>query len=367
MCYKAAFAIKVWFFLIVSFLCFFPFKLWSQVSGVCSNCHTMHYSQTPWPSEWPTRSPSGPFRALTVGDCIGCHSGSAPIKTIGPSGEQSTIPVVNMTTAPLGTGAGKSLAGGNFYWVTQAGGDPYGHNVVGIAAPDATIGLTPPGWDPTATASNSFGQIAGGAASWTSQLTCAGTYGCHGKHVNDLNGDGVTDNFEAIYGAHHEDDSVIDGSTVGKSYRFLAGILGIEDNDWEYTASATDHNEYKGVNGNSGYTDMSTISYLCAECHGYYHSQAGSHPVWLRHPTDFALPNSGEYAAVYGTSYDPVVPLGEDDLSLGVQSTVNSSGNIVMCISCHRAHGSEFFKAMRWDYKGSVYGDKCSVCHTEKN
>ncbi|CAD7770667.1 hypothetical protein DMNBHIDG_00222 [Candidatus Methanoperedenaceae archaeon GB37] len=30
----------------------------AKVSGVCSNCHTMHYSQSPWPSEW------GYWRAL---------------------------------------------------------------------------------------------------------------------------------------------------------------------------------------------------------------------------------------------------------------------------------------------------------------
>ncbi len=37
-------------------------------------------------------------------------------------------------------------------------------------------------------------------------------------------------------GAHHKDDSGgITGASVGLSYRFLKGILGKEDTDWEHT------------------------------------------------------------------------------------------------------------------------------------
>ncbi|CAD7773786.1 hypothetical protein DMNBHIDG_00815 [Candidatus Methanoperedenaceae archaeon GB37] len=108
-----------------------------------------------------------------------------------------------------------------------------------------------------------------------------------------------TTNAAAIAGAHHGDDSCLkpgsvdqsaQGADITTSYRWLGGIEGIEDPDWEWTATdgTTDHNQYKGVNGNSSYGDKTTISYLCAQCHGYFHSDIGS---WTRHPTDIVLPS----------------------------------------------------------------------------
>ena len=83
----------------------------------------MHFSQTPWPTEW---GASGPNAALLVNDCVGCHSGAAALK-----GTSNEIPVVLRTVAPTGTGVGKSLAGGDFYWV-DAGNSTKGHDVVDL-------------------------------------------------------------------------------------------------------------------------------------------------------------------------------------------------------------------------------------------
>ena len=266
----------------------------AKVSGPCVDCHSMHWSQTPWPTGWGS---SGPNEALLVNDCVGCHSGASALK-----GTSNEIPVVLRTTDPGGTGPGKSLAGGDFYWVAQ-GADTKGHNVDGVASVDGNLSYDPPGWDASATAGNTFGQVTGGNnPNWGSnQLTCAGMYGCHGKHTE-------TTNAGAIRGAHHGDDSCLhvpnvdeskQGQSVVTSYRWCGGIHGIEDSDWEWTASdgTTDHNQYKGVNGNSSYGDKTTISYLCAECHGQFHSSIGSASPWLRHPTDIVLPSdtSKEY------------------------------------------------------------------------
>jgi len=367
----------------------------AKVSGPCADCHTMHYSQTPWNSNWPSSTPSGasgPFRALTASDCVGCHSGTAPRR-----GTNNEIPVVNMTTTPSGTGPGKSLAGGNFYWVaTNGDNDPTkGHNVKYLAAVDSNLSYTPPGWDPNATSGGSFGQVAGGASTWGSnQLTCAGTYGCHGNHS-------YSDDFTAIYGSHHTDDSMLKASTlnesnqgtsVGTSYRFLAGIHGVEDTDWEYTASSgsTDHNEYKGVSQNSSYADKTTISYLCAECHGYFHSEIGyqasgsspsGHGPWLRHPTDIILPAAGEYQYYNGnttgggnpSNYSIVAPVGMATLASRSTATPGTDDAIVLCISCHRAHGSEYPDLLRWDYSNTCSAGTdnsacgCFICHTQKD
>jgi len=321
----------------------------------CVDCHTMHNSQNNSPVV-----ASGAQSALLNNTCIGCHAGG---NTSG-----SDYPYVfNSTGATYGT---NTLAGGNFYWVTQTGGDTRGHNVEGIVAIDGTMDPpTPPGFS---TAFSLNGTISGGGWGASERLTCAGTNGCHGRHNN---GAEITNMVTAVKGGHHGDDSNIDGSSVAKSYRFLYGIVGIEDSDWELTAvdNSTDHNQYHGIDGG---TDASTISYLCAECHGTYHSDKGTASPWLRHPTDFDMGNvtSKEYGNYNGGTsasapYSVIAPVASDQSTVtGVQQTVfdNADDAIVTCISCHRAHGSPYYKLMRWDYAGGTGGD-CTICHTSKN
>jgi predicted CXXCH cytochrome family protein len=153
----------------------------------------------------------------------------------------------------------------------------------------------------------------------------------------------------------------------------LVGIAGYEDSDWEYRPTSTSHNQYKGVDNPGQITDTSTISYLCAECHGTFHQNVGTGSPWLRHPVDYALSNTAlnseyrDYGGV-GHSYLPATPLAASDIS-SVVSTINftSSDSIVSCLSCHRAHGSPYYKAMRWGYAESSDGGLCSNCHTSKD
>jgi len=344
----------------------------AKVTGPCADCHTMHYSQGGNANNYPS---GGPFPSLTIGDCIGCHAGNTPIK-----GTNDEIPVVLRNTEPTGTGPNKSLAGGDFYWVGQ-GDDAKGHNVVGISGEDQ-MGRTPPGWDPTDNAAKAYGVVANGEAVWSKQLTCAGTYGCHGYHDEE-------NDYRAIKGAHHGNDDCLkadtldvseQGTSTATSYRFLYGIKGIEDKDWEYTAQdgSTDHNQYYGVNGNTNQT-APTVSFLCAECHGDFHADIQDGNVWIRHPTDIVLPAKGEYEKYNGGTgsanpYSVLAPVGSD-LSTGVRDTINpgSADAIVLCVSCHRAHGSEYDDILRWNYTGECeagQGDMtkcgCKVCHTEK-
>jgi len=346
-------------------MCLFYGHALARVKGLCSNCHTMHYSQNgEILSKW---GQSGPYEALLVNDCVGCHTGTN-------DGTNQT-PYVFSTVAPTygSTGTeGNCLAGGNFYWVSQAGGDALGHNVKGLASADTLS--APPGF--SATYPDREGNTVGGGT-WPSgqQVTCAGTYGCHGHH-------NIDDAVKAIYGGHHAVGSTIDGSSVGKSYRFLIGILGLEDPDWEYQPTSTAHNQYYGVDRGSVPNDQ-TIGYLCAECHGNFHSisGAGSSSPWLRHPTDFDLGSAtgseykyynGNTGGGSGATYSVVAPVASTSLT-GVLSTVDpntADGTaIVTCISCHRAHGSSYFKLMRWDYKSwpATGTNGCNVCHTEKD
>ncbi len=344
----------------------FPSPLFAGTSGTCSNCHTMHNSQN---GSSVTGGAPNDYLLIT---CIACHTGSTG--WVNSSG----APIIMHTSDPGGQGGNKTLAGGDYYWVATGYGEDNtkGHNVDGITgSEDQNIGFEPPGWDPNATPGFlNDGQIADG--NWGSnRLTCAGKYGCHGNHVNDSP-------FESIRGAHHSNvgGQLTGPTTIGNSYRFLGGIEGYEDNDWQWTENSIDHNEYKGVNdvdgrrydtGSTQYNDKSTISYLCAECHGNFHSRISNDDTgvgpWRRHPTDVALPAGGEYIAY--TTFDPAVPVGR--ASIPGSSGDGMSDAIVICLSCHRAHGSDQPDLLRFNYDNMISGSSntggCFTCHSSKN
>jgi hypothetical protein len=355
------------------------------ITGQCSNCHTMHNSQDgvgvvqTYANGVITTGVSTPQDYLLVASCIACHSGS--------TGETNTFgaPIVVHTTAPTGQGNSHTLAGGDFYWVATGLGatDSMGHNVSGLALTDvainANIGNNPPGWDENATLGFTFGQVAGGEANWSSQLSCDGTYGCHGQHSSS----GIT-------GAHHGNTGLTSNQcnvadTIGNSYRFLGGIKGLENGDWNWNETDATHNEYYGVDdtsnrnqSNSTYANKDTISFSCAECHGYFHSRiddTSTGSPWLRHPTDIALPATGEYQYYNpdnGNVYSVEAPIARPTVPASSGNTVTPGTDIVMCLSCHRAHGSPIADILRWDYTTMQAGvgttdSGCFTCHVNKN
>jgi predicted CXXCH cytochrome family protein len=356
------------------------------VTGACYECHTMHASQNG------TLMGDGPHNYLLLYSCIGCHSG--------PAGQESNstngAPIVLFTSgSPLGQGVGFTLAGGNFYWVKNVS-DSEGHNVDIVKVGQDSdigpnIGYNPPGWDKAQT-DNSGHTIAGAADDWPVQLTCAGAYGCHGNHSISGNDDGIK-------GAHHSNIGVSHTvatapTTMGGSYRFCDGIKGMEETDWEWSGDdSTHHNEYYGstYNDAGGAPDKQTISFLCAECHGQFHTSAsigGTASPWLRHPTDIVLMSASrgttEYSAYNNAgsppvaAYNIIVPVARGAVPSAASNTVNTNqgatttGAIVMCLSCHRAHGSNQPDILRWDYTTMISGGGsnntgCFVCHTTKD
>ena len=330
---------------------------YAAVSGPCVNCHTMHASQDGTSMLFSSDVDGDPNEALTRAGCIGCHGQD-------PSGTNSIIDNIPQ----VWHNAARDLAAGNFKYVsTDAGAaEAKGHNVtdLGVSYQETTL-TSPPGDELNTGISND-------------NFTCAGKYGCHGDRSQ-------TGNYAGIKGAHHTDDGTIDGNSTGTSYRFLKGVLGLENNatyPWE-NYDENIHNEYKGATGTGTESTLTTpgggtISGLCAICHGDFHysTDVGSASPWLRHPTDIVLPASGEYASYNedGATYSTVAPVARVDIPTTPSSSVTPGTNdaIVMCLSCHGAHGTNYNDILRWDYSTIVAGGAggnigCFICHTQKD
>src|SRR4030043_653355 len=190
----------------------------ATVYGDCEVCHGVYPGMTE------EVEPGKSQYVLKNALCVKCHSNSErdTIKILGGA----RVPVVFNTAPPV-----RPLAGGNFHYVAKDFGDRKGHNVDGVTSVDEKFRGFPPGYartdDPSAAGYNP-----------EKTLKCAGSNGCHGNR-------NIEDPFEAISGSHHADDSIIDGSSTAKSYRFLRnagkvkGVLGLEDDEWNRSEEHT--------------------------------------------------------------------------------------------------------------------------------
>lgn len=353
------------------------YTIQAKVTGVCSNCHTMHNSQNGGPMAtdrtgwYPGGSTRGtpPYKTLLVDTCVGCHSHQSAVTY---NLDSCVVPVVYTRG---GIEFDDCLAGGNFYWVAQPDGDAMGHNVLGISGVDGL--LKAPGYPSFAICTTNSCHQSLAVEQTTESDFGSGCQGCH------------------LRPAHHADDSdVVVGSEPADPdgfYRFLSGhksgmtqppgsvplgVAGIEDDDWQATKHKGDHNEYLGYEKHlewpAGFYNMGhTMTGFCCGCHGEFHKE---HPEggdeWIRHPSDAVIPNEDEYAGAFGATheYDPDIPVARPSLS-AVSGTVNIGTDMVMCLSCHVAHGSPYNDMLRWKYEDenaatANYG--CRVCHTEK-
>lgn len=351
---------------IISGLVLFSVYSEAGVTGQCSNCHTMHNSQAGVAlafyynesTKALVTESSTPNPGLLVSDCVGCHtsSGSGSIKDLGGS----QVPIVLNTTLPTAP-----LAGGNFYWVSQGPlNDNYGHNVWGISGVDSKLAEAPANTSCSANNNSCHVSLATDPDLTHGKISegnyLRGRNGCEACHQSmKHHGDTITGN-----------NLETDGSGW---YRFLSGhevqtnVYGIESPDWEQNPA--NNNKYQGVTGFYFPGDKQhTITGFCRGCHVNMHflsSSGGSHvSPWYQHPTDAALPETVEYAYDPVTAYDPQVPVAWVNPLAPVRAEA-----VVMCLSCHRAHGSEYPNMLRWDYRnwpGAGYNG-CGVCHSTKN
>lgn len=383
----------------------------AKVHGVCSNCHTMHNSQNASSMvQDPIAGQSAggecqachaePRTNLLTYNCIGCHAKDTGGSAIDSPGTLD-IPQIYY-------GEANELAAGNFKWVAGFENEPFGHNVHGFTDIGTDSFLEPPGYvydmDP-AVDGQKYTDWPYSSLVLPQQVLCAGAYGCHGSRA-------IEDQTLATYGAHHSDDSALDfgatfdinhGTSPGTSYRFLSGVKGAEDSDWEYMATSTEHNEYLGRDvtareGSESQSSVTTMSEFCASCHGNFHmtglsdgrgistGNPSTNP-WIRHPSDMIIPSSVPYS-----NYNTYMELASDDKqtvriarieselssiagTAGAGNTTDISGDtaVVFCLSCHKAHASEYEDALRFSYSQMVTGSAaaagtgCFACHNDKD
>lgn len=351
------------------FLTVFSTPAAAKVTGVCSNCHTMHNSQGG--SDMQTGYDSGSEAQATLlraNGCLGCHASSTSSTTYALNG--CIVPVVYYAGGSAPT---TYLAGGNFWWVKagKGGDNTKGHNVFLNEADDLSVA---PGTYISSCGANCCHNTLAGVVSGTlSELN--DHQGCDGCHLNVM---------------HHADDhaNFVGGlvTSAGQGwYRFLSahtftgnyGAEGYEDGDWQASSGTNDHNEYLGKvqSGGWGFSGGclgNTTTAFCTGCHGVFHGEQQSGGNWIRHPSDAVIPNSGEYVAY--TTYNPQAPVARPSLTdwTGPSSTVTPGEDMVMCLSCHRPHGSPYPDMLRWDYTdmvagGESNGNGCFVCHTNKD
>ncbi|MEW5800846.1 MAG: cytochrome c3 family protein [bacterium] len=381
------------------------------VKGPCSECHTMHNSQEGVSVNEIEGTDVGPQAYLIKGadvsaknPCLGCHKRNDDGRYFKDPQDEYDAPQVNVDP---NANDNKLSAAGTYYYVTKgkddAGGKSCrkGHNVVGMGDSDDNedelLGITPPG---------GTDDCIGGA---DKQLTCAGVSGCHGKRD-------VEDPLVSIKGGHHSpateayEDRFRDGNTIASSYRMLYHVKGRVASNWEFgdhtnkflrqeDLAGEDVNIYQGTDKElqGSKTDPGpdrSINGLCGECHGCkeddsengFHSFKGLKGTdtqsdemaspWKRHPTDIAMRQDAEseykdYPGDPGADYSQEVPVGFPSITRGGGSgELQKAKRVVLCVSCHRAHGSPYDDALRWDYSKmsttSTDGGGCFRCHTKK-
>ena len=312
----------------------------AAMTGVCSNCHTMHASQDgALPAGMTGTYGVTAYAHLLKGNgCAGCHvQGVGNDSTTGRSTTGAAI------GAPQVDDSTNSLAGGYF---SAGAGDSTHHNVI-----DAGIG-----------GDGQLGNIPPGGSDLGAQLKCTDCHTGGGHHSNTGN----------------DSSTWLDGTSTGASYRFLSGVQGVEDSDFGVAGGSGAANIYYGEQraiGNDTTAGVDTISELCANCHGTFHTGAGTAdtstpPNWIRHPTDVSMPTG--YQTNYGANYNPAVPVATNNTTdTTFTTTFVPAEATVICLSCHQAHGNGNADMLRFSYAANVAGDTtaatgCETCHGAK-
>jgi len=281
--------------------------------------------------------------------CLNCHSGSG----------SSNLPHVTSTDGSAMT------PGGDFYWLNKtfswvggsSPGERHGHN---ITAQD--FGFV----------QDSTNSVAPGGTYPASNLGCTS---CHDSHGGRTSNGGPLISGSGSYGG-----AAASGTVLG-NYRLLGGQGYSGGNQG---GGNSFNNESPVAMQNPlipyGETDSSHVDYgssmseWCANCHaGILNNEHQNNFNNFEHPSgngeglDEYLNNYNQYVRTgdltgnIATAYLALVPFerGVADTSLLAPTGTEGpdQGSNIMCLTCHRAHGSAFPYAGRWYFFAELVAD----------
>jgi hypothetical protein len=366
---------------------------------ICTDCHTLHGSEDgakvnagSGTGAW---TGTGGFRELLYkGDwtdmCLSCHkqgfetSATADLPSVVDSGWIAPIVMTLDGVDP----AGKSLPAGDFYYSNL---DPKkGHNPAytkgslaaatsKLMAADSTLGSLPPG----------------GVTITDGEWSC---HSCHGMHSRfsgsytawrqvkrKVNGKVVTGDVSS-FGV----ETATGNQTQDTAYEPIKSNSRGDIQGTNYVNTRKDANALQGADLLADYSDTNKNVYqggfssFCSACHGDFHGGNGEirstdnantrvGGAWIKHPTNVTMDQSGgskyginTYKAVITNAqannpnpagYDWKYPLVKADADFTVKSTIASATDAatlattdrIMCLTCHKAHASQFENMTRWD------------------
>ncbi|MBI2932453.1 MAG: cytochrome c3 family protein [Planctomycetes bacterium] len=322
---------------------------------VCTQCHTLHNSEN-----GAAIDPAGPNHGLLKAEltdlCLSCHdtAGSNALMSWGGS----TPPKVKGTVT-------NELPGGNFSYSFATPSN--GHSPMGTGFNEPTLTVAP------------GGTVNGGYP--RTELECTS---CHGPHgVNSGIPSGYTFEYRNLK-KRMGNFGATPAITLGTSTEVTNSVIGSGDGDeadivtagaaadQNAAIGATNHNVYKGEMGK-----------WCGSCHSNtddvgtgFHGTTLTDPdtadlvavEWSRHPTGTAFRTS--FATAYGANSNFAYPIVTTAAAASTTAEwpVVAAESFVFCLSCHKAHASEYPNALRWDLTSGSGGTsnnraKCGKCH----
>ncbi len=315
---------------------------------ICSKCHTMHGSGGGTPEQLLSEANKTVL-------CLVCHASNYPVAY--PVGDDEYAPNVHSS----GEGV-QDTPGGSYADSGTEALQANGHNPSGFPA-------DPPAASPLIEVDTTLTQIPPGAtALW--EWSCLS---CHRPHKDDNDTAPRTATYEyRMLRKHVKGPSAAGADTLID----VSLALGLDD-DHEVTPLAnvganvnaeapTKHNVYFMDSTNTGFGEW------CGGCHTDFHdSTQDVDDNWIRHPGQQLLEALGANYVVTTPPYDPSVPV---QVNSGAGLETNSSafnGGIttttdlqVTCLSCHKAHATEYPNLVRWDLTEPNAGN-CNKCHAK--
>jgi predicted CXXCH cytochrome family protein len=328
-------------------------------TGDCSGCHSVHSAKAP---ASPLLRQSDPSSV-----CLSCHQAS---NDTGPNTYHVATADAKMPTgvAPL-----QRTPAGDFGWLKKSytytidgatiteNGSTHGHNIVA-----ADFGFQ----------SDAANTTAPGGTFPAAGLSCTSCHDPHGKYRRLADGTVATSGAPITASGSYETSPVPQGGTAVGVYRLLAGSgystggvtftgvpAAVAPDIYNRAESATQTRVAYGHASGSG---RETWARWCATCHPDLLSSGHAADKTM----DAALLNnyaayvkSGDMSGSLASSYLSLVPFVEnnsDHVALASHAKSDdsalhgpASGDLVSCLTCHRAHATGWEHMLRWDDKAS--------------